>query len=335
MSFNLDDKIKILNFYDKYGMEETLEAVRLQGKTLSNKSLYRWRSQRKRLEENQQSISLLAPKSRKPKNYKGVSYPPSLSDYVRYLRRTYPIMGKDKLKIFVDRFCKKQKIPTVSVGTIGNILKRLKAGGLLVEYTGTLEVYLDGSNGKLYTRINKQKKKLRKPYELKASSIGAIVQLDAVTIQVNKRNTYFINCIDLYTRKAYSLPCVKLNSINAVRCIKQFESILKTPILAVQTDNGLENHKYFDDYLKESGIIHYWNRPRSPKSNATIERFNRTIQEEFVNKFLNLCKPEGFAELEKKTKDYLFYYNSIRPHKSLQYLTPNQKYNETIVFSHM
>jgi hypothetical protein len=39
---------------------------------------------------------------------------------------------------------------------------------------------------------------------------------------------------------------------------------------------------YASDYLKENNLTHFWNYPRSPKSNAYIERFNRTIKEQFV-----------------------------------------------------
>lgn len=335
MSFTLDQKISILHHYDKHGMKLTLEAVSLLGSKISNKTIYRWLSIRKELIESNQSINLLKPKSRRPKNMRGYSYPPHVADYVRQVRKNYPVMGKEKLKLFVDKYCKNKAIPTISVGTIGNILRRLKQASLLIEYNGTFEVYLDGRCGKLNTRVIKIKRKLRKPKEVKADKIGAIIQLDAITIQVNRKNTYFINCIDLFTRKAYSLPCKKLNSINAMKCIENFENILNTKIVAVQTDNGLENHKHFDNHLSNRGIIHYWNRPRSPKSNGTVERFNRTIQEEFINKFLHYCKPEGFAQLEKKTKEYLFYYNNIRPHTSLQYLTPNQKYNQAIINSQM
>ena len=54
-------------------------------------------------------------------------------------------------------------------------------------------------------------------------------------------------------------------------------------IKAIQIDNGLESKKYFDKYTQDKKIIHYFNYPQNPKSNY-IERFNRTIQEQFFNK---------------------------------------------------
>ncbi|MDR3256811.1 MAG: integrase core domain-containing protein [Endomicrobium sp.] len=50
----------------------------------------------------------------------------------------------------------------------------------------------------------------------------------------------------------------------------------------METRNGSEFDGQARDYLKENNLTHFWNYPRSPKSNAYIERFNRTIKEQFV-----------------------------------------------------
>lgn len=332
MSFNLDDKIKILEHTDKYGILQTIDAVGINGKKISDKTIYRWRSQRSRLNEQNKPLRLLAPKSRKPVNYRQVEYDPRIAEYILYLRKTYPVMGKTKLKVFVDKYCRLYNIKVVCESTVGNILCSLREHNLLIEYSGTKETYLRGDTGAIKTRTIKRIRKLRKPYSMRAEHVGDIVQLDAVTVQVQGKKQYFINCIDLSSRKAFSLPCPSLNSKNAMICIQKFENILQTKIVKVQTDNGLENHKHFDNYLKARGIIHYWNTPNSPKQNAFIERFNRTIQEECINKHLHLCKSSLREDLERVISDYLFYYNNIRIHASLQYLTPNQKYNELIHF---
>ena len=76
----------------------------------------------------------------------------------------------------------------------------------------------------------------------------------------------------------------------------------------------------FDTYLTEHNVIHYWSYPRTPKSNAYIERFNRTIQEEFL--YSNLEYIYNINELNSKLIEYLIFYNTIRPHYSLQNTTP-------------
>jgi len=41
--------------------------------------------------------------------------------------------------------------------------------------------------------------------------------------------------------------------------------------------------KDFSDEIKRLHLVHYHTYPRTPKMNAHIERFNRTVQEEFID----------------------------------------------------
>ena len=50
-----------------------------------------------------------------------------------------------------------------------------------------------------------------------------------------------------------------------------------------QTDNGSEFEAVFDHYCQHNNILHKWTYPRCPKINGVIERFNRSIQEEWLD----------------------------------------------------
>ena len=54
-----------------------------------------------------------------------------------------------------------------------------------------------------------------------------------------------------------------------------------------------------------------------------MERFNWTIQDEFINYEIDTAEnyPEVFNQ---KLNQWLTYYNTIRPHQSLGYMTPQQ-----------
>jgi len=80
-------------------------------------------------------------------------------------------------------------------------------------------------------------------------------------------------------------------------------------IFAILSDNGSEFKKEFDSLLKEKGLTHYWTYPRSPKMNAHNERFNRTIQEQFVDYYEDLL----FTDIDlfnEKMADWLIDYNN-------------------------
>jgi putative transposase len=90
----------------------------------------------------------------------------------------------------------------------------------------------------------------------------------------------------------------------------------------VQADNGSEFFKTFHQYLEGENIKHQCIYPKSPKINGVVERFNRTIQEEFINR-----NDEIYFDLEAfqvKLTGYLEWYNIKRPHAALQYQSPMQ-----------
>ena len=73
--------------------------------------------------------------------------------------------------------------------------------------------------------------------------------------------------------------------------------------------------------MTEHGAVHWHTFPRSPKMNAHCERFNRTVQEEFVDVHEELL----FYDLPRfndRLLDWLYWFNAERPHHALGLKTP-------------
>jgi transposase InsO family protein len=92
--------------------------------------------------------------------------------------------------------------------------------------------------------------------------------------------------------------------------------------------------KYFKEYLEQEEIMQVWNYPRHPKMNAYIERYNRTIQEEFVIKYLDILKSD-ITHFNELLMDWLIWYNTKRPHFGLDLKSPIQYILENNQFSKM
>ncbi len=117
-------------------------------------------------------------------------------------------------------------------------------------------------------------------------------------------------------------PCfiLKLNSFNTLDFFKKLELIYPGSIKSVQTDKGLEFLGVFAQYLrKKKEFPHYFIYPRCPRIDGVIERYQRTIQEEFLEPNLDLIhQPKLFND---KLGDLLFY-NSQKVHESLGLKSP-------------
>jgi len=73
-------------------------------------------------------------------------------------------------------------------------------------------------------------------------------------------------------------------------------------------------------YPNELGIQQIFSRARTPKDNPALERFNWTIQDEWLSQ--SLYGLDDIPLVNHDLTTWLIEYNNIRPHKSLDYLTP-------------
>ena len=79
-------------------------------------------------------------------------------------------------------------------------------------------------------------------------------------------------------------------------------------IHTIQTDNGSEFKGYFDKAIEElENTKHVWSYPKSPKTNGYVERFNWTIQDEFINYEIDTAVYDikSFDEKLKRLDDLL------------------------------
>ena len=166
-------------------------------------------------------------------------------------------------------------------------------------------------------KVNRQKV-LRKPKDIITLYPGHLVALDTIERFVNGVRRYVITFEDIHTRFSFAWATKSHASLAAKEffelCQKAFPYSFN--FLYVLTDNGSEFKKHFTEELKKLHLIHYHTYPRTPKMNAHIERFNRTIQEEFIDYYAHLLRdPDVF---NCKLMDYLIFYNTKRVHCAFQ-----------------
>jgi transposase InsO family protein len=223
---------------------------------------------------------------------------------------------KECIKPGVDKFCKQNGFNKISVSTIGRIIKALKEEGRI---ENRCKLSINERSGKI-KELKKTVKHKERSNGFKPKEPWDLVQIDSIHLNVEGTKRYFITAIDVFGRQTCVKEYKRLNSKNAKDFIIKVQEQYPFKIRRIQTDNGLEFYKDFDEYIKRRKITHYWNYPRSPKSNAYIERFNRTLREQFIDTY------EGdltdIKTVEKDLNDYLFWYNHKRVHQGLNFKTP-------------
>ena len=136
---------------------------------------------------------------------------------------------------------------------------------------------------------------------------------------------YEYAAIDIFSRFKLAVILPDISDESASLALQYFLKWFPFEIKYVQTDNGLEFQKTFDEFCFKKGIKHYFIHKNSPNENAVIERSFRTDQDEFY--FWLEKQPIHIGELNTWLQKFIQKYNYIRPHQSLNYLPPSQVVN--------
>ncbi|RMD58990.1 transposase [Candidatus Parcubacteria bacterium] len=157
---------------------------------------------------------------------------------------------------------------------------------------------------------------------------GFLICLDTIEIRCNSLKRYIFTAIDSFSKIAFARMYQKSNSYNATDFLNRLLYLVNGQIKNIQTGNGCEFQKYFDQACQRLGLSRYYNRPGTPKDNPVNERFNKTLKDEFIN--LGNFSPD-VVKFNHKLTEWLIEYNFKRPHETLNYETPMEFTNLTKV----
>ena len=81
----------------------------------------------------------------------------------------------------------------------------------------------------------------------------------------------------------------------------------------------------FDRICRENGIEHLLTQPRSPSTTGNIERFHRTLRDEFLSE----QRPfRTIAQAQQALDEWVGYYNTEREHRSIGDLPPAHRFSD-------
>lgn len=212
----------------------------------------------------------------------------------------------------MEAFCSQTELLPLKESTIGKVIKRNN-------------LFFSPKRGGKRVRPLSHKTRIKLCPSAKETQPGYI-QLDGVKFYYLNKYYYFLTAIDIVSKQAWLKLVPRLNSTQATAFLKEILQSSWFPVHTVQTDNGSEFALYFTAAVVEAKLIHLFSYPKHPKTNGYVERFNWTIQDEFLFSYEDLLLyPEEF---ETKLQEWLLWYNLERPHQSLSYLTPYQYFKK-------
>ena len=144
---------------------------------------------------------------------------------------------------------------------------------------------------------------------------GDLVQVDTIHLMKNKKERiYIFTLIDVHSRWVHAWASEKINARIALLFLYHAKENAPFVFTTLQSDHGPEFSQHFTERI---GTTHRHSRVRRPNDNAHVERFNRTLQEEFLDHL-----PRDVHLINKKLPEYLAYYNRERLHLGINLETP-------------
>lgn len=205
----------------------------------------------------------------------------------------------------------KKLIYRISTGASARTVHRfLKKRGLIPKQTN-------------YRRPLFQNGKAMRPSNTK--SLGYL-QMDTkhVTPELSglEYTVYEYAAIDIASRYKLAVLLPDITDESAALALQYFLKWFPFEITYVQTDNGLEYQRSFQEFCEKKNIKHYFIHKNSPNENAVIERSFRTDQDEFY--YWLEKQPQHIGELNSWLQTFIHEYNTWRPHQALDYKTPEE-----------
>lgn len=282
------------------------------------------------------NLSSLENKSKRPKHFRESEVDWKVIELIKILRKYFPTWSGKKLSpLFKNPVSLKSLI-----SFIDNNTDKIKAKGFLLSISQDDLNISSATIGRIIKKKNfffaKTRSKSfssKKSYierkranrALKEQSPGSLIQIDTKHLCTPFGSKYFqFTAIDCKTRIKFAKCYYSYSSSSAKLFLQEAIDYFSFSIQNIQTDNGSEYLKYFHQALKE--IPHYFSHPYCPKENGRVERVIQTDKYEF---YLNGNLYSELKLQNEKLAKWNYIYNYLRPHESLDNLSP-MAYYETI-----
>jgi putative transposase len=289
---------KRLAWFDFYRANGENAALTCRHFGISRECFYEWKRR-----YDPFNLRTLEEKSRAPKKTRTWEVSRREEFRILRLRRAHIRWGKMKLRILYEQ-------------AYGSPISSWKIQRVIEKH----QLYFHPAQNEKLAKKRKQNQPKKRITELKKEQrAGFLVALDTVVRHTAGLKRYILTGIDVHSKIAFARMYPGHGSNHAADFLKRINYLFDAKIENLQTDNGSEFAKHFREAAAELSLPHYHSRPRTPKDNPVDERFNGTIEREFLQLGNMITDCNAFNQ---RMTEWLIEYNFKRPHQALGYEVP-------------
>ena len=179
--------------------------------------------------------------------------------------------------------------------------------------------------------LQKQKPKPQrnppKPRFFERSTPNQMWQTDIFTFRLGGRNAYLIGFLDDYSRYLVGLDVFRSQTAEHVLEVYRTAVAEYGVPKEMLSDQGRQYSSWrgttrFEAELRKDRVHHIKSRPHHPMTLGKIERFWKTIWEEFLVR----AQFDSFESARERVRFWVKHYNHQRPHQSLEGLCPADRF---------
>lgn len=300
---SLDAQIKLewIIFYYSVSSENAKATAKHFG--ISRKTIHKWLGR-----FNETHLQSLEEHSRAPKTKRDWMVTLKEEDNIKNLRKKNMELGKRKLR----RIYFREYGVWISTWKIERVIRKhalypdLKKHDKLVEKKRKSEPKI---------RINTVKDQIRRVKEF-----GFLWHIDAIIIWWYGQRRIIFTALEDITKIGFARVYTSNKSNYAEDFLKRLMYLVEGKVSLMHSDNGSEFKGDFERACEKLNVFQIYSRPYTPKDNPALERFNSTVQHEWLD-----YSEVGLDDILPANLDlttWLVKYNSYRPHSALDLDTP-------------
>jgi len=294
-------RVEWMIFYETVGGKDASAASKYF--SISRKTLHKWL---KIFDTARQDVKALEDRSRSPINKRTWMVTPLEEQRITNLRKSHMKYGKVKLKrLYEDRYGE-----TISTWKIERVVR-------------VNDLYPDKVEH-LRKALRKHKREVKHKLLIKdfakGKDLGYLWHFDTVEVWWYSRKRYIFTALEDLAKIAYARVYPSKVSANGEDFLYRLRYLTNNEIQTTHQDNGSEFEKRFAKACQSLNIQQVFSRPHTPKDNPALERFNWTIQDEWLS--MSEVGLDDIQEANKDLTEWLVEYNFNRPHHSLDLKSP-------------